>query len=871
MSGLSGHLKHLYEDLDLTFGDIKEIFNLLSNGKLECTEKVDGINLYLSFSNEANEARAARNKTHLHDGGLNIFDLQNHFANRTHLIEPIKEALQSWEESCKTIRPIIRQQIFGKTACNFYNVEVVSSRAANLIKYDNESIVIHEIGHVSSKNENIDFASNLNTLRNSLKEFSNINKFQVVVESKRQLNPIHKLNELSNLSIGFDKFLKQNNLKDKNTIKDYLSERLTSIVNNNVPNITASSVKNIVEKILGVSELRIDKLLKNIPEQHKEKVKTLNNNSSAVMKMASVQLEKIIYNYSLAILEGQESGFNKNDINEIKNFKETFKNSIDTINQSGIPECIEFMNQHLSKMNGVDDINSTIEGIVFEYKGKPYKLTGGFAPVNQVMGLFKYGRGKIPPLNALQKESAKNKVIAVFPGSFKPPHIGHYLGVKELLNIPNIDEVRIIVSAKERKNEAQTNIVTAEQALKIWNIFLKNEAKAKVFVSKTDSPVKDAYEEMKTLNRGDTILFAIGQKDAKDDRYSETQKWADKNNLHISIKTMPISSKEWNEVSSSRLRNVLNSQTKESIFAYLPRHLSLNEKEEILQIINNKTTEEHIVNEISAAGAGSIEGFSVKGNKKMKNKNTNIDDNLTIDRKKMVSEIMLRDYVKHLISNVSNSIDESKKKSEFLLRNQIRKLIKEAAEGSVETYDSTGINVLKTTLEKVIPTVEESYKSLTTNKDQRGSFRNHIINAIGVTLSSVDTTSSETSDWLAKVGEDAQQEEDISVKVDGKKSPSLSVDDENKFIDVQRKSKKMQKLDKKVEPFVIPGEDITGKNMAMLTYDQIEKYIIDSYSLLDDAEDKKLFYSYLLANLKLYFNRFEEEMTSSVVEPKEQV
>jgi len=866
MSGLAGHLMHLYEDLDLTFGDVKEIFNLLSSGKLEYTEKVDGINLFLSFSNELNEVRAARNITHLHNGGLNIFDLQNHFANRAHLIEPIKEALQSWEEACKTIRPIIRQQVFGKTADNFYNVEVVSSRAANLIKYDNESIVIHEIGHVSSKNESIDFASNLNTLRNSLKEFSNINKFQVVVEGKRQLNPIHKLNELSNLSIGFDKFLKQNNLKDRNTIKDYLTERLTSIVNNNVPNITASSVKNIVEKILGVSELRIDKILKDIPEEHKEKVKTLNKNSPAIVNMASIQLEKIIYNYSLTILEGQASFFNKNDINEVKNLKETFKNSIDAINQSGVPECVEFMNQHLSKMNGIDDINSTIEGIVFEYKGKPYKLTGSFAPVNQIMGLFKYGRGKIPPLNTLQKESAKNKIVAVFPGSFKPPHIGHYLGVKELLNTPGIDEVRIIVSAKERTDRKQTNTITAEQALKIWKVYLKNEPKIKVFISKTDSPVKDAYEELKTLNGGDTVLFAIGQKDATDDRFNEAQQWANKNKLNISVKTIQIGDKDWNKVGSSGFRNLLHEPEKENIFAYLPQHLSLSEKEEIWQIITNKT-----VTEMSSAGVGSVEGFSAKGNKKMKNKSTDIDDNLAIDRKKMVSEMMLREHVNHLINNVNDSISESKKKSEFLLRNQIRKLIKEAAEGSVETYDSTGINILKTTLEKVIPIIEEGYKSLTTSKDQRGSFRNHIINAIGVTLSSVDTTSSETSDWLTKVGEDTQQEEDISVKVDGKKSPSLSTDDENKFIDVQRKSKKMQKLDKKVEPFVIPGEDITGKNIAMLTYDQVEKYIIDSYSLLDDAEDKKLFYSYLLANLKLYFNRFEEEMTSSVVEPKEQV
>jgi hypothetical protein len=32
-----------------------------------------------------------------------------------------------------------------------------------------------------------------------------------------------------------------------------------------------------------------------------------------------------------------------------------------------------------------------MEGIVFKYGGKVYKLTGAFAPVNQLLGITKYG------------------------------------------------------------------------------------------------------------------------------------------------------------------------------------------------------------------------------------------------------------------------------------------------------------------------------------------------------------------------------------------------------------------------------------------------------------------------------------------------
>ena len=40
--------------------------------------------------------------------------------------------------------------------------------------------------------------------------------------------------------------------------------------------------------------------------------------------------------------------------------------------------------------------------------------------------------------------------------------------------------------------------------------------------------------------------------------------------------------------------------------------------------------------------------------------------------------------------------------------------------------------------------------------------------------------------------------------------------------------------------------------------------------MLSNADDRELFYDYLLANLKLYFDRFEEELDVSVEEPTNQ-
>jgi hypothetical protein len=58
--------------------------------------------------------------------------------------------------------------------------------------------------------------------------------------------------------------------------------------------------------------------------------------------------------------------------------------------------------------------------------------------------------------------------------------------------------------------------------------------------------------------------------------------------------------------------------------------------------------------------------------------------------------------------------------------------------------------------------------------------------------------------------------------------------------------------------------------MAYQSFKKIESSIIDSYELLSNDEDQELFYDYLIANLKLYFDKFEEELAGTVEEPSNQ-
>lgn len=103
-------------------------------------------------------------------------------------------------------------------------------------------------------------------------------------------------------------------------------------------------------------------------------------------------------------------------------------------------------------------------------------------------------------------------------------------------------------------------------------------------------------------------------------------------------------------------------------------------------------------------------------------------------------------------------------------------------------------------------------------------------------------------------------EDNVDINVNGHVGP----DDDKKFIDINKKPKDSEEED----TFTIAGKDVTGRNMAQMSYEKMEKNILDSYAVLSDPEDKKIFYSYFLTNLKLYFDKFESEIEVDVAEPE---
>ena len=268
--------------------------------------------------------------------------------------------------------------------------------------------------------------------------------------------------------------------------------------------------------------------------------------------------------------------------------------------------------------------------------------------------------------------------------------------------------------------------------------------------------------------------------------------------------------------------------------------------------------------EMSSMSGGSVQGVPVRQNKES-------DD-----------EKVLREHIR------SKLIAERKKvkKSENQIRALIRAILSEGDIADTHPHRSTGINTLEDVLKKSIPTLRVDYKKLTTDPKQRESFRAHIVKAI------IDALRPETvnAQYLQGGGSGASSLLDEPTGAEGESDEEdnqsddiddldLDLDDDEKEA-LQEVEIELEDDDKKIavedddepspeEEFGGGLEDMdeTGRNHAYTSYRKISQYILDAYDSLANPKDKKIFLDYLVTNIKLYFDKFEDELQTTVEEP----
>ena len=264
-------------------------------------------------------------------------------------------------------------------------------------------------------------------------------------------------------------------------------------------------------------------------------------------------------------------------------------------------------------------------------------------------------------------------------------------------------------------------------------------------------------------------------------------------------------------------------------------------------------------------------------------------------REEIIGEELIRKYIRKKIKSMMQEQQKAVIKEELRLRKAIRQILKEGDISDIHPHRSTGINVLEDVLKKMITTLRTDYKRMTTSKSQRDSFRAHMISAVKKALApslvndtylqgtdalmaeptpdfnvatDTETYGTETTGPIETASDvkAAAEDEELLDTLDqlDEAEIEIGVEDEEKKIPVEADDEPDEVSQFSGE---LTGLDETGRNMAFTTYKKISQYILDAYDTLANPEDKKIFIDYLITNMKLYFDKFEDELQKEVSEP----
>jgi len=415
MGGVAGGMAHLYNDPSLSFNDIKKILSAASRGEIEGTEKTDGYNIYLGYVN--GKPRAARNKGDMAKGGMDFGTLAaREFKGGPEVRKVYLDAFRAYSKALATLSDKELANIFGETGEIFYNTEIQGPSASNVVNYDANVLSIHPTGH-KRYNKETNQLELVDTSANSAALDKVIDRFEEELQGedfKVRRTAALKLNKLDSdydLNIALNKMEKAGFIGDM-TIGEFLEANILEYLNQKLAYLSDDVKQAVVDRILRKDgALGIPQITKGMPKTEKEKISAFVKYGPALLKKYTYPLEDAIHDFSVELLRGLQSAYILDNEAQVNKLKSEVADAIKTLRDysgPGAEQAHEILFQQLKKLKHHDNVNTAVEGFVFQIGDQVYKFTGNFAPVNQLLGLFRYGRGQVPPLKGQNLDESKS-------------------------------------------------------------------------------------------------------------------------------------------------------------------------------------------------------------------------------------------------------------------------------------------------------------------------------------------------------------------------------------------------------------------------------------------------------------------------------
>lgn len=407
--GAAGHMAHPYDDHGLTFREMKELISRALQGHLDIeeavTEKTDGQNLQVTWKNGA--VGFARNKGTIINP-MSVNDLINKFAEyQGPVADAFREAANDLYAAFSKVNPEQLRRIF-KDGNVFANMEIIYPATKNIIAYDKSHIQFHNLVEYSiegTKVEKVQTDLTGGALIQRVIQDANAatqNTFSFIPPQKIKLGRIEDFeDQQAALFNELDQLRNQYKLSDSDLLSDYHRAWWTSIVNKAAEKLNIQISDDLAETLVdrwafGDKSTSLTALKKQIesPELLNWVLQIDKTDLKQYQKRNMEPFESIFLRLGALVLSNVSDFLAANPSQAVQTIKSEIAQLIKQVKQSNDPKTLEKVEtqlRRLQKLGGFDKI-VPIEGIVFTFKGNTYKLTGAFAPVNQLIGILKYGR-----------------------------------------------------------------------------------------------------------------------------------------------------------------------------------------------------------------------------------------------------------------------------------------------------------------------------------------------------------------------------------------------------------------------------------------------------------------------------------------------
>ena len=392
MGAVAKSMSHPYNNLDLSFGDLKIIMSRFASGTMECLEKWDGTNMHWYIA-EDGEPRFARNFTDVKDGGATISAMKKRLNNH-----PAKEqfirgmtAIYSTKEKLNwTLR---------RDGTYWINCEIIDTKNPQCIKYDEDCVVWHKLVTPNEKKNGMievigtQMTAFVEMLTNCMRH-GDFGGWKVYGPMYLFMGDKHGSEEVLECFSKFNALLQQYDFDLTNSFEDLVIKKTKEQgLKAGLPEEDLDRLCNLVlskkpaPRIQTLRKLATSEELINSMCLYNNRVHWINRCRAEFVELWEKFSAFILYGVGSNLIEDPAKATER--LQRIKEWNVVeAKERIDSH-----PDIWSDLDYNLTRFERLKVEPPIVEGAVFTWKGGTYKMTGAFPSLNRVCGAVRYPLG----------------------------------------------------------------------------------------------------------------------------------------------------------------------------------------------------------------------------------------------------------------------------------------------------------------------------------------------------------------------------------------------------------------------------------------------------------------------------------------------